>query len=60
MFDFSAPIICRALEIRRSARAQYDLEQRSNLDQMRCDEMRQCNGGGRDEFERFLNGPFQR
>ena len=60
MFACSIIFIYRALEMRRSARAQYDLEQRSNLDQMRYDEMRQCNGGGRDEFERFLNGPFQR
>ena len=51
--------------MRRSAQKQYDLEQRSHFDQMRSgggqyEGARHCNGGGIDEFERFLNGPFQR
>ena len=52
--------ISRALEMRRSAHAQQDLELRANLAHARKEEpLMQCNGGV-DEFERFLNGPFQR
>ena len=59
------PNIYRALEMRKSVSAQYDLEQRDHFEQARIsggqyEGVRQCNGGGRDEFERFLNGPFQR
>ena len=58
----------RAIEIRRSAQKQLDLAQRTQFDQMRTnnglghgqyDVTSQCNGG-MDEFERYLNGPFQR
>ena len=52
--------------MRRSAQKQLDLAQRTQFDQMRTgnglgqyDVMGQCDGGV-DEFERFLNGPFQR
>ena len=52
--------------MRRCAQKQLDLAQRTQSDQMRTknglgqdDMMSQCNGG-MDEFERFLNGPFQR
>ena len=48
------------MEMRRSAHAQQDLELRANLAHVRKEEpLMQCNGGV-DEFERFLNGPFQR
>ena len=37
-----------------------DLEQQTQFDQMRTNNgIGQCNGG-MDEFERFLNAPFQR
>ena len=52
--------------MRRSAQKQLDLAQRTQFDQMRThnglgqyDMTSHCNGG-MDEFERFLNGPFQR
>ena len=54
--------------MRRSAQKQLDLAQRTQFDQMRTknglghgqyDVTSQCNGG-MDEFERYLNGPFQR
>jgi len=64
LVNYAARADARALEVRRSAQKQMDLEQREQFDQMRSkgghfDMMSQCNGG-RDDFEMFMNGPFQR
>ena len=46
--------------MRRSAQKQMDLEQRTQFDQLRTKNgLGHCNAG-KDELERFLNGPFQR